>query len=189
MKKLISKIKYWLRPKCKCGHKPKVMEANIEAYGQKHFVRIKRHNLFRRSPFCLECLKERVIKCPWCGGAIFPGDYVTLYTPKDPQFKIPDGCVVYSSSPLRLVGCQARSCADSGADYCGRWNGHDVECFESALEECMRTGQPVIRNFWLKASVKQLNSSRFWGLFFYKKKLADCCKFGRFRKKTYIFKY
>lgn len=146
MKKLISKIKYWLRPKCECGHKPKVMKANIEAYGQKRFVRIMRHNLFHRSPFCLECYKEHVIKCPWCGGAIFPGDYVTLY-PAPKNFKVPDGSVVYSYNPLRIVGCQSRDCADSGADYCGRWNGHGVDCFESALEECMRTGQPVIRNF------------------------------------------
>jgi hypothetical protein len=46
------------------------------------------------------------ITCPWCGKPILIGDYVTLYTPSDPNFKIPEGAVVYSENPLQLVGCQ-----------------------------------------------------------------------------------
>ena len=146
MKNFFQKLMYWLRPKCKCGHKSK-KSGTVTAYGETREVKLRRHWLFHRVPFCLECYEKKAIKCPWCGGAIFPGEYVTLYSPQDPNFKVPEGCVVYSKDPFRLVGCQSIRCAESGADYSGIWVGDHVERFESALEQCARTGNPVIRKF------------------------------------------
>lgn len=102
----------------------------------------------RTPPYCLDCIEKMTITCPWCGKPIFVGDYVTLYTPTDPNFKIPDGTVVYSKNPLRLVGCQRPGCAFSGADYCGTWEAPGVvKRFPSAIERVMMTGEPVVMNF------------------------------------------
>jgi len=79
---------------------------------------------------------HHTIKCPWCGGDIWPGDRITLSGPTNPtNFKIPDGVIVYSTRPLQLVGCPRKCCAKSGADYSGKWTGKKVELFESALEK------------------------------------------------------
>ena len=142
----MKKLMYWLRPKCKCGHKTE-REGDVSAYGEKRHIKIRGHWLLHRVDFCLECYEKNAIKCPWCGGAIFPGELVTLYSPTDPNFIVPEGAVVYRKDPLQLVGCQSIRCAESGADYCGIWAGDHVERFESALEQCFRTGKPVIRNF------------------------------------------
>ena len=72
---------------------------------------------------------------------------MTLYTPLDPNFKIPKGTVVYSENPLKLVGCQRSTCADTGADYSGVWDVPGVvKRFPSAIERVMMTGNPVIMN-------------------------------------------
>jgi hypothetical protein len=87
------------------------------------------------------------ITCPWCGKPILIGDYVTLYTPSDPNFKIPEGAVVYSENPLQLVGCQRPTCVETGADYCGIWDVPGVvKRSPSAIERIMMTGKPVIMN-------------------------------------------
>ena len=138
-----------LRPKtirCECGHVSKV-EKEIHVGDKKETIRIA-HRLFKKPPYCLKCIEDMTIVCPWCGELIFPGDYVTLYTPTDPKFKIPHGAVVYSQEPLKLVGCQRRNCAQSGADYCGTWEAPgEVRRFQSALERVLETGEPVIMNF------------------------------------------
>lgn len=133
-------------PKCKCGHRTN-WEADVSAFGDERHIELNHYNPFKKPVFCADCYEKLAIKCPWCGGAIYPFEYITLYTPKDPNFQIPEGSVVYSQEPLLIVGCQSKNCASSGADYCGQWVGDHVERFESALEECMRTGKMVIRHF------------------------------------------
>jgi len=142
---------FWLKPKpteivCGCGHTSQ-MEKEIHVGGKKETLKIL-YKPNRTPPYCLDCVEKMTIVCPWCGRPIFIGDYVTLYTPSDPNFKIPKGAVVYSEKPLQLVGCQRTSCADSGADYCGIWDIPGVvKRFPSAIERVMMTGQPVVMNF------------------------------------------
>ncbi len=91
--------------------------------------------------WCPQCFAKAAIKCAWCGYPIVPGDPVTLYTPgprsdifistKEPseaqirrqqkEFVLPDGAVVYSQNPLRVVGCLRWECADTGGDRAGFW--------------------------------------------------------------------
>ena len=62
------------------------------------------------------------IRCAWCGGVIFVGDVITLYSPvKKDDFKIPEHAVVYDEEEMQLVGCGRITCADTGADYAGFW--------------------------------------------------------------------
>lgn len=131
---------------CGCGHNSK-LKKKFKIGGEKIKFYIQ-YEPGRTPSFCLDCVSKMSITCPWCGRPICVGDYVTLYTPSDPNFKIPEGAVVYSENPLQLVGCQRRDCADSGADYCGTWDvPGKVERFPSALERAMMTGEPVIMNF------------------------------------------
>jgi len=131
---------------CGCGHHSK-LKKKFKIGGEKVTFRIN-YKPDKEFQYCLDCVSKMSITCPWCGRPILVGDYVTLYTPTDPNFKIPEGAVVYSENPLQLVGCQRRDCADSGADYCGTWDvPGKVERFSSALERAMMTGEPVIMNF------------------------------------------
>lgn len=131
---------------CACGHRTK-MKKDIEVKGHKVTLYVKYHP-FKDVPYCLDCLEKMTITCPWCGRPIFVGDYVTLYTPTDKNFKIPEGTIVYTKDPLRLVGCQHPDCAFSGADYSGIWEAPgSVKRIPSAIERVMMTGNPVIVNF------------------------------------------
>ena len=142
----------WLKPKpkeiaCGCGHISK-MEKEAHVGDKKTTLKIL-YRPNRTPPYCLDCVEKMAITCPWCGRPIFIGDYITLYTPTDPNFKIPEGTVVYSKDPLRLVGCQRPGCADTGADYCGTWEAPGiVKRFPSAIERVMMRAEPVIMNFW-----------------------------------------
>lgn len=130
---------------CKCGHKTKLNKI-VERDEERVRLSI-RYRPFKPIPYCLDCAEKMTIICPWCGKPIFVGDYVTLYTPTDPNFKIPEGAVVYSENPLQLVGCQRSTCAETGADYCGIWDVPGVvKRFLSAIERAMMTGGPVIMN-------------------------------------------
>ena len=130
---------------CKCGYKTKLNKI-VERDEERVRLSI-RYRPFKPIPYCLDCAEKMTIICPWCGKPIFVGDYVTLYTPTDPNFKIPEGAVVYSENPLRLVGCQRSTCAETGADYCGIWDVPGVvKRFPSAIERVMMTGEPVIMN-------------------------------------------
>lgn len=133
----------WRKYLAQCGHETK-LRGKISAYGQSTKVQINADP--DKIKYCLDCIEKMAIRCPWCGGPIFVGELITLYTPAYPDFKIADGCVVYSKDPLQIVGCQY--CIQSAADYCGSWDAPgEVRRVESPLEECMRTGEPVIRNF------------------------------------------
>ena len=131
---------------CKCGHLSK-LEKEVHVHGKTSTLGIN-YRPFRRPEYCLECAEKAAIICPWCGEPIFPGYYITLYTPKDPNFKVPKGAVVYSKNPLQLVGCQRSNCADTGADYCGVWEYPGiVKRFPSAIERVMAGEKAVIMNF------------------------------------------
>lgn len=141
----------WLKPKprkivCGCGHvSPLKKKISIN----EHAITLKiRYREGVTIPYCLDCIEKMSIVCPWCGKPILVGDYVTLYTPTDPNYEIPKSAIVYSRDPLRLVGCQRPGCAYSGADYCGTWEAPGfVKRFPSAIERVMKTGEPVIMNF------------------------------------------
>ena len=141
----------WLKLKptevvCGCGHTSK-MEKKVYIGNKKETLKI----LYKPSsipPFCLDCIEKMVIVCPWCERPIFIGDYVTLYTPTDPNYKIPEGAVVYSENPLQLVGCQRSDCAEAAADYRGIWEAPGkVKRILSSIERILVTGEPVVKNF------------------------------------------
>ena len=73
---------------CKCGHKTKLNKI-VERDEERVRLSI-RYRPFKPIPYCLDCAEKMTIICPWCGKPIFVGDYVTLYTPIDPNFKIPE---------------------------------------------------------------------------------------------------
>lgn len=131
---------------CECGHETK-MKKGITINGENSTIYV-RYRPFKNVPFCLDCVEKMIVTCPWCGRPIYVGDYITLYTPADPNFKIPEGAVVYTKDPLRLVGCQRSDCAETGADYCGIWEvPGKVKRFPSAIERVLKTGKPAIMNF------------------------------------------
>jgi len=140
----------WLKPRvmgvvCECGDHSK-LKKKFKIEGEKVTFRIK-YEPSKEFPYCLDCVSKMTITCPWCGRPIYVGDYVTLYTPTDPNFKIPEGAVVYSENPLQLVGCQRRDCAETGADYCGIWEiPGKVKRIPSAIERVLMTGEPVVMN-------------------------------------------
>lgn len=147
MKKL-KNLFFWLKSKkilCGCGHESK-LKKKVRIKDEKCTLRI----VYRPGkivPYCLDCVEKMAITCPWCGRPIFIGDYVTLYTPTNSNFKIPEGAIVYTKDPLRLVGCQRSDCAETGADYCGIWEAPGkVKRISSAIERVLMTGEPVIMN-------------------------------------------
>ena len=150
MKKL-KNLFSWLKRKptevvCGCGHHSK-LKKKFKIGGEKVTFRI-RYEPGKEFPYCLDCVSKMTITCPWCGRPIFIGDYVTLYTPTDPNYKIPEGAVVYSENPLQLVGCQRSDCAEAAADYRGIWEAPGkVKRILSSIERILVTGEPVVKNF------------------------------------------
>ncbi|MEK7500999.1 MAG: hypothetical protein AAB642_02630, partial [Patescibacteria group bacterium] len=71
--------------------------------------------------FCFECIEAMAIRCAWCGKAIIIGDPITLLTPSETEFKIPEYAVVYNEEPLQLVGCLSWDCAPTGGARAGFW--------------------------------------------------------------------
>jgi hypothetical protein len=123
------------------------MGKRVKTNGKISTIYVKYHP-FKKIPYCLDCVEKMTIICPWCRRPIFIGDYITLYKPLDPNFKIPEGAVVYSTNPLQLVGCQRSDCAETGADYCGIWEvPGKVKRIPSAIERVLITKRPVIINF------------------------------------------
>ncbi len=72
--------------------------------------------------FTPEDIAGMSLKCPWCSEVIRVGDPVTLLTPIDPEFEIPEHCGVYSTDPLQLVGCLLWDCPGAHfGDRSGFW--------------------------------------------------------------------
>lgn len=99
--------------------------------------------------YCLDCLGKMAISCAWCSKAIFVYDAVTLYSPRKPNFALPNGAVRYSEETGAVVGCLRWECADSGADRAGFWvPGFDGKGIVlrtlSPLEAAFRSGKPIV---------------------------------------------
>jgi len=106
-----------------CGHETKLV-GQVSAFNRKTTLTI--HPPKGEKPgYCHSCLGLMSIRCAWCGEPIFIGDPITLYTPTESNFKIPDHAVVHKQDPLQLVGCLGWDCALSGIDRAGFWVPRD----------------------------------------------------------------
>lgn len=125
-----------------CGHMSQ-RKGWVEIFGERHHFKFSGDpcNL----PYCLDCLAKGAIRCAWCGEPILYGSPVTLYTPLKEDFVIPDHAVVYSKSPLQLVGCLVCSGADGAFDRAGFWqHPGKVVRVPSPTEMAMSTNGVVI---------------------------------------------
>ena len=104
--------------KADCGHMTKARNW-IKAFGAKTITKLPLKD--GKTAYCHQCLQRMVIQCAWCKKPIFVGDPITLYSPRDPNFKVPEHAVIYSENPLCLVGCLGWNCAVTGADRAGFW--------------------------------------------------------------------
>ena len=102
----------------KCGHLT-ALKGYIVVFGEKVLISLKPKE--GKVDYCLECIGKMAIRCAWCGRSIMVGEPITLYTPTNPNFKIPEYAVVYQEEPLQLVGCLRWDCADSGIERAGFW--------------------------------------------------------------------
>lgn len=125
-----------------CGHETKEKDA-VTAFGESTITKIPIKD--GKTEYCHRCLEKMAIKCAWCGGVIFIGAPITLYSPAKEDFKIPEHAVVYSKDPLKLVGCLRWKCADSGVDRVGFWlPPGTVMRVPSPLEVAMQSGGTVV---------------------------------------------
>ncbi|MEX1997507.1 MAG: hypothetical protein WEA04_02405 [Candidatus Andersenbacteria bacterium] len=148
--KLWSEIWYsWLRRRtytALCGHETQLV-GSMAAWGETlDNVRLNFNNE-RKIPYCHNCLATMAIACAWCKKAIFPGDPVTLYIPRDNNYQLPEGSRVYSHDPLQVVGCLRWECAESGIDRAGFWYPPgEVFRVLSPLELVLKTKDVVVIN-------------------------------------------
>ncbi len=127
----------------KCGHETKIIDT-VRAFGEKTKTEVLL--VKGETEYCHKCLEKMAIRCAWCGRAIFIGDFITLYS-SDGTYKLPADAVVYDKKQ-QLVGCQRTTCADSGADYGGKWMPPGiVQRRPSAIEIAIANpNDAVIRN-------------------------------------------
>lgn len=156
LKSLTKRLKRWLQLLISVCSKTYVSEIThkrtkrrgmISAFGEEGFMEMP---LTPKGGvlFALEDIAAMTIRCPWCGEPIFIGEPVTLYSPVDPAFVVPEHAAVYSTNPLRLVGCLGWECAETGADRSGFWQpdpnnigkGH-VHLVQSPLEQLLANPQ------------------------------------------------
>ncbi len=94
-----------------------------------------------KTDYCHRCLEKMAIRCAWCGGVIFIGDPITLYSPRDRNRKMPDYAVLHNKEHNSYVGCLRWNCAESGADRAGFWYPPgQVMRVPSPLEMAMQNG-------------------------------------------------
>lgn len=114
-----------------CGHEC-IKKDKVSAFGVTIITEVPLVN--GKIEYCHKCLEKMAIRCAWCEKPIFVGDFITLYNVNS-NYQIPKFSVIYNKEPLQLVGCQRSNCADTGADYCGRWMPPgNVERQQSAIE-------------------------------------------------------
>lgn len=119
----------------KCGHETK-LKGEVKAFNETTTIEIIPHD-DGSIDYCHKCLEKMTILCAWCGKPIFIGDMITLYTPMG-KFEISEYVVKYNENPLQLVGCPRSNCAETGADYCGRWlPPGQVSRFPSLIERSL----------------------------------------------------
>lgn len=120
-----------------CGHTTK-LTAILHAFDDQAEVDLPQND--RQLPmFCASCVVKRSIRCAWCSRAIFVGDPVTLHQTYD-DFPVPLESHVFSTDPLRLVGCMHPDCADKSDPMSGFWRiTSDGMCFVAEIEETKTT--------------------------------------------------
>jgi len=129
--------------RAECGHEIKSRKGKVRAFGEtiETTVPVDEQDV---TAYCHACLSTMAILCAWCGKPIFIGDPVTLYTPRNGNYKPPEGSRIYREDPLQLVGCLRWECADSGADRAGFWYPPgEVYQVLSPLEQCLRSGTVI----------------------------------------------
>lgn len=100
-----------------CGHKAKLF-SRVKVFGREVFYVLKKGDF----DYCPACRAKMAIICAWCGKIIMPGEPITLYTPEDPNWKIPEHAVIYQREPvLQLVGCMRPLCLEREVDRKGFW--------------------------------------------------------------------
>ncbi|MDD4761683.1 MAG: hypothetical protein PHZ25_01505 [Candidatus Pacebacteria bacterium] len=143
MSKMLVKDLFFLFPnffrkkvKCDCGHVSSRRKI-IYVFGEKYSLFFKEKG---NPEFCPNCLARMAIRCAWCGRPIMPNDPITLFSPKDTNFKITENAFVYSENPLCLVGClRWEGCCPFSYLYrAGFWiPPGKVERVLSPIEECL----------------------------------------------------
>lgn len=119
LKSYLKKIGLFKEIVAKCGHETEI-KGGVSAFGESGTFTIPKND-DGTFDYCLDCIRKMTIRCAWCGKPIFIGQPVTLYTPADENFQIPEHAVIYKENPLRLVGCLRWNCAQTGADRAGFW--------------------------------------------------------------------
>lgn len=105
---------FGLKVSAQCGHQTKIRDT-VTAFGKTEFLNL----LFQKGkiPHCHKCLEKMVIQCAWCGGPIWTGAPITLYS-KTSRAKLTPHTVVHEKD--QVAGCI--SCAElGGVDTCGHW--------------------------------------------------------------------
>lgn len=126
-----------------CGH-PARRRDRVSAFGENRSLTIMPP--FGKAPeYCHACLEKMAVCCAWCGQSIFIGDPVTLYSPRDPNYRPKDGSHKHQDNPIQYAGCLRMNCAQSGSDRSGFWVPPGrVHRVPSPLEIAFATGKPVI---------------------------------------------
>lgn len=102
----------------KCGHRTR-RTGPVSVFGKTITLQMSLGKN-RRPDYCLDCIAKMAIRCAWCGKPIFIGRPITLNTPHESNFQIPEYAVVYDEDPPQLVGCFSQGCADA-MDLAGFW--------------------------------------------------------------------
>lgn len=124
-----------------CGHKTKLHD-RVTAFGESTLTRLSIKD--GKIDYCHQCIEKMAIQCAWCGHTIFIGDPITLYSPRDEDFEVPEHAIFYQEDSLQLVGCLRWNCADSGADRMGFWLPPGiVQRVQSAYVICMQGSNQV----------------------------------------------
>ena len=105
------KLKFSRVVPARCGHKSKITD-NLNISG-KHVGMATLTVINGAVEYCHRCLEKMAIECAWCEGPIIIGEGVTLYSPTDKFYKIPNGAILHNENPLQLVGCLNHSCDPS----------------------------------------------------------------------------
>ena len=95
-----------------CGHET-LEKDTVIAFGESCKTKIP--IVDGKTSYCHRCLEKMAIKCAWCGGVIFIGDPITIYSPRDKDNKMPDYAVLYNKEHNSYVGCLR--CAETGAGF------------------------------------------------------------------------
>ena len=104
--------------KANCGH---IMNnGKIKIYD--HTIKINpftsRNKRFGKYELCSNCMAKRdVIKCPYCGKLIIPGNNIILYS-LNKEFKI-NGGIEYNKEFNSMIGCSDPTCAIAGVVHWG----------------------------------------------------------------------